>query len=249
MVDATVQLYRRNFTMFVMLGAILFVPITAMQWTLLGRMGPAPSSSAVFLMWVPICLWWMTGCALISTAASDLYTTGRADLSTAITRTLPRLVPAIGASVLAVVGVIFGFLLFVIPGMVLVLSWFAIPAAAVLEPLGPTASLRRSAALSRGLKGHIALCFTILGLLTGGISLLAQAIGYGVGMLFHGHASILSIEVRIAGAIGTIVFGALPPIMATLLYYDARIRNEGYDIELLARSVGGAAAAAPAPAY
>jgi hypothetical protein len=40
---------------------------------------------------------------------------------------------------------------------------------------------------------------------------------------------------------------ALAPIMSTLLYYDARIRNEGYDIELMARSVGGAAA--PAPAY
>ena len=36
----------------------------------------------------------------------------------------------------------------------------------------------------------------------------------------------------------TIVLSPIVAIIATLLYYDARIRNEGYDIEVMAAELG-----------
>jgi hypothetical protein len=254
MVDATVQLYRNNFATFLMLGAVLHVPIITVQWTLLGALQPvmarggtvAPIVTTVVL--VACLIMWGTACyTVIITVVSDLYTTGTADIPSAIRRAVPRVGAAIGASFLASLRVLFGFLLFIVPGILLALGWFAIPTVTILEPLGPTAALARSSALSRGLKGHIASCFTILGLLTFAINILASLIGGGVALLLHGQVRTGLLIVQIVSAIASICLATLPPIMSTLLYYDARIRNEGYDIELMARSVGGAAA--PAPAY
>jgi hypothetical protein len=246
LVDGAIQLYRTNFAIFLMLGAVLSVPTLIVQWTVLGAANP--SAPAVLFALAFFLIWWTVGYSLIVTVASDLYTTGTADVSSAIPRTVARLGPAIGATTLGIVGVCIGLVLLVIPGIYLTLSWFAIPAVAVLEPLGPTTALARSTALSRDIRGHIGVCLTIMGLLTGAIKLLAWFVGTLLAALVHQSSPTEALLVGQFGAeIGNIFLGALAPIMATLLYYDTRIRKEGYDIELMARSVGGTAA--PATAY
>jgi hypothetical protein len=247
--DAAVRLYRNNFATFLTLGAVMYVPILTLQWTVLGGRHVTPMVRAIVLV-ACLILWGAACYTVIVTVVSDLYTTGTVDIASAVRRGAPRIGPAISASILAGLGVSIGCLFFVIPGILLFVGWFAIPTVAILEPVGSTAALSRSAMLSRGIKGNIAICFLILGLLTAAMNILASLIGGGLAFLVHGQMRTGLMMVQILTSITSMCLAALAPIMSTLLYYDARIRNEGYDIELMARSVGGAAAApAPAPAY
>jgi hypothetical protein len=240
LVDATVRLYRGNFAAFLTLSAALYVPLQVIAWIL-----PATFSTGIAsLVTLPLTLaWGAAWYTIIIAFVGELYTTGTADIASAIKRGLVRMTPALGASALCLLGVFLGFIALIIPGFILLLMWFAIPATVLFEDLDPIAALQRSAALSRNVKGHIATCFFILGLLTGAIGLLAALIGGGLALLLNVGSTENKLElVQVISTLCNIFLGALTPIMATLLYFDARIRNEGYDIELMARRVGGTAA-------
>jgi len=65
-------------------------------------------------------------------------------------RAARRLLPLLGASVLAGLGLALGFVLFLVPGLVLMVWWSLLVPAVVLEGHGPRAALRRSRELVRG---------------------------------------------------------------------------------------------------
>jgi hypothetical protein len=115
--------------------------------------------------------------------------------------------------------------------------FFAVTPAVTLEGKGPVEGLRRSLQLSRHLRRHVlgglALVYTVYFLALTSIASLPDgwaAAGYG---LFFGLTILIS-----------------PTLSATrvMLYYDARIRIEGYDLDqLLARSASVASSLASKP--
>ena len=50
---------------------------------------------------------------------------------------------------------------------------------------------------------------------------------------------VLIVFTQVVNAAFRIFLYPLIPIVQTLLYYDARIRKEGYDLELMAEGLGG----------
>lgn len=121
-------------------------------------------------------------------------------------------------------------------------SFFAIAAAIVVENLGPWAAIRRSHRLARGARWRIVgvvLVSSIIVLLpTLG---LAFAVGLGTAMWDVQAAATLSPSQVILQQFVTIVATALTtPFMVgciTLLYFDRRVRTEGYDLELEANAL------------
>lgn len=116
-------------------------------------------------------------------------------------------------------------------------SFFAIAAAIVVEKLGPWAAIRRSHRLAGGARwrivGVIVVSSIIVLLPTLG---LAFAVGLGTAMWDVQAAATLSPAQVILQQLVTIVTTALTtPFMVgciTLLYFDRRVRTEGYDLEL-----------------
>lgn len=112
------------------------------------------------------------------------------------------------------------------------IGWFAaVPLTAALEPLGPVAALKRSKVLTTGLWKHAvgvsALAWVIVALPSLAMSLLAKATG----------SQIVDTTVQVASSV------LLTPFFVaalTVLYYDLRIRKEGYDLELLASQLADA---------
>lgn len=105
-----------------------------------------------------------------------------------------------------------------------------VTAAVMLEHRSALASLKRSAELSQGYKRRI------LGLLLLGFTIFL-VIGIGTAILVQ---SFLQNPV-VVNALSSLVSIALYPLLAnilTVLYYDLRIRKEGYDIEELSRRLG-----------
>ena len=110
----------------------------------------------------------------------------------------------------------------------------AVPAM-ILEHLGANASLRRSVELTRGRIGRVFL-----------LMLCAVMVTYATALLFQGPfvaaAFMAGLETRTAmwlnivsaftGTIGTTLTAPFMIIGLALLYYDARIREEGFDLEI-----------------
>ena len=223
-VDAAFQLVRRHYAQYVVIAAIAFVPL------LLLRLITPPTRQ-----FIPALLSWVfqsLAAAAIIVAVSDAYLGRAIDVGAAYRRVFSCL----GSVLLAALGqgliVAVGFLLLIIPGFIFFAWAFAMPAAVVLEGRGAADSWTRSRELSSGYVGKV--------LATLGLALLV----YVFAIIALGAALGIALGAGRAAAIATILEGLkifLFPIVgavATLLYYDLRIRKEGFDIEMMAGEIG-----------
>jgi hypothetical protein len=113
--------------------------------------------------------------------------------------------------------------------------------AVMLDGLGATAALRRSNELVRGHTRRVA------GVV--GIMLVLFVTAYGTVLAL---AALVVQRFEVASNVAGVLAVAIYPFAAglpTLVYYDLRIRREGYDLELMARALEGPPVAdAPPPA-
>ncbi|HET7564485.1 MAG TPA: hypothetical protein VFJ96_05795 [Gemmatimonadaceae bacterium] len=103
---------------------------------------------------------------------------------------------------------------------------FAYRPAIMIERCDADASLRRSNTLTRGNTMKVVLVFLLAFI----IYFAALLLLFGIVYLASGRSVVAQATYGIAG----IFAYPLVPIVTTLLYYDLRMRKEGYDIELMA---------------
>jgi hypothetical protein len=142
-------------------------------------------------------------------------------------------------TVLYVLGVLIGTAFFIVPGIWLYVAWaFAMPVLLV-EGLRGNKALRRSFELVKGrwwrTFGVIAVGFILAGI----ISTVVQGaflIGIVVGA---DNDALVLVLATIAGIVGAAVTTPFQAALLTVLYFDLRVRKEGFDLELLAQGIGG----------
>lgn len=93
-------------------------------------------------------------------------------------RTRDRLGTLLGASILYGVGVVIGFVLLIIPGLIAVARWALIVPLVVIERLGVGEAFSRSSRLVKGRTGAVLVLVIVANLITG-ISALAIRIAFG----------------------------------------------------------------------
>lgn len=93
-------------------------------------------------------------------------------------RTRDRLGTLLGASILYGVGVVIGFVLLIIPGLIAVARWALIVPLVVIERLGVGEAFSRSSRLVKGRTGGVLVLVIVANLITG-ISALAIRIAFG----------------------------------------------------------------------
>ncbi|HRY56061.1 MAG TPA: hypothetical protein P5133_10875 [Spirochaetia bacterium] len=160
---------------------------------------------------------------------------GQKDSRAVLGDTLRRLPALIGASLLSFLVSIGGVLLLIVPGIIFALRLCFVGEVAVLEDLGPVASMRRSRALAKNHWGKIILLYLIV-----------SAIGFaqtGVLALLK-----LFIPGDLAQTIGRILLGGFTMPLgaaAEVIYYlGIRVETESLDVEQLAASFPAEAAEA-----
>jgi hypothetical protein len=149
----------------------------------------------------------------------------RASFSDCLGRGFSMLPRVIGAAILASLGMAVGFMLLVIPGIILLLMWWVFVPAIVVEGVGVTESLSRSRALTSGHRWGILGLLFIVGLVQWLVGLLIGLIGAALGPLV---AEILNLLV-------TLVFTAFASVLSGVGYYYLRAEKEGIVIEDIAR--------------
>lgn len=125
-----------------------------------------------------------------------------------------------------------GFVFCILPGFLLMALFVAVAPAIVVEELGPIQGMRRSARL---VKSRI---WAVLGVaLVAG--LMASVIGGALGFIPQIAAFVVGLEwgwlLLAAGAILVgVVTTPFVAIVSTLIYFDGRIRREGFDLAVMA---------------
>jgi hypothetical protein len=144
---------------------------------------------------------------------------GRADVPTmgeALDAAGERVLPAVGAVALYVLGVAVGLLALVLPGIYLAVRWYFAAQAAVIDGLEPRAALARSGELVEGswwrVFGLLLVAGVIFGLIGGGLQLAIDATGNGL------------LYVLLLIAEQTLVL-SLTALFGTLLFFDLRARR------------------------
>jgi hypothetical protein len=156
----------------------------------------------------------------------------------ALKRATPLLGRLIVCSLLLAIVVGFGFLFFMIPGIVLLCGLVLAFPSLVLEPgSSPTGALSRSWSLTRGSRWRmLALLATLVVLLyvpiiaLGAIATVFLPAG-GSGSLTPGLMTL-----AVVGVMQMLLYPLLYCVL-TVAYYDLRVRKEGFDLEVLASTL------------
>jgi hypothetical protein len=235
LVDAAVQLYRRDALKYILLTALAYAPWVVLQLIVLGMAGAAPTSTTmplVMLSYVGMFIGFAVMSAALSRVAASAYLGEHREIDEALREVLPGIPAVVVSTLLKYVMFMVGLLFLIVGALYIAARYFATTQVIVLEGTGVSGAFARSSALSRGQKRHIfntqVLVWVIYFVLSMGAVMLA---GPGGEMVM-----------TIVSSLVTVVVYPIVGIAEVLLYYDARIRQEGYDIEVMARALD------PAPA-
>jgi len=261
-VDASFQLLRRFYSQFVTVSALCMAP--GVVYRIVERdamsnpqlMVAHPSTFAGVA--IVIGLSFIVCDAVLTVAVSQAYLDGTIDLASAFGAGMRRfgwvllasifrgllivLVIFVTAMVFGVLSllktpVLFALLVPLVIWLVLyvVLRTFALTPIVLLERVGPNAAMARTLHLTKNSAAHVLFSLGLAWVLYFIVSAIVSVLG------------VTLLTPTTAGIIGAFLIIPIYPLLAvvsTLVYYDLRIRKEGFDLEIMSRELG----AAPAPA-
>jgi hypothetical protein len=178
-------------------------------------------------------------------AIAQSYLGEDADWRSSLSYAVRRAPSLLWLTVLYGLGVLVGFIFVIAPGVWLYIAWaFATPIL-LTEGIKGRRALGRSYGLVKGrwwrTFGVIALGFILASI----VSSVVQALFFA-GILFNADNDALVLVLSaIAGIVGLLITTPLQAALLTVVYFDLRVRKEGFDLELLAQGIGGTAPAEP----
>jgi len=233
LVDAAFVLLREHYADVVAAAAVFLIPALVVQ--LLLPVAAWRAGEALFFI---------AGAAAegaVIAVASDAYLGRPVSVRGAVRLAARRWLRLLAALITQLLVTTLGVILFIVPGLIAFARTFAMVPAVVLEGADVGGAFRRADRLAQdaiwrivGTIGIASLVAALLTLTAGWTAILAaRALG------------IAEWRVQVAAADGcSVLTYPVVYVVSTLLYYDLRIRKEGFDLELLAQSLGPAAAAA-----
>jgi len=240
--DTSFSLYRRHF------GALATVSLVCTGLPLVLRLF-VEASGGLFANLTLVLLYFLclVVLSLVATGAtvfivSESYLGRPLTAREALARATPHLVRILIASLLMGLVILLGFLLMVIPGVMLAVGLaVAIPAVVLEAGRSASGALSRSWELTRGSRWRIfGLGLTLLVLLYIPVvaisGLVAVLVPRGAAAGFGASSTATIVALAIGGVVQLFIYPLFYCVL-TVTYYDLRVRKEGFDLELLASSL------------
>jgi hypothetical protein len=190
---------------------------------------------------------------LLATAAcfraiAQAYLGERTDWHSSLMYAL-RLTPSLLlVTLLYALGVLLGFVMFVLPGIWIYVAWAFGTPVLLVEGLRGRKALGRSFRLVKGRWWRTFGVLVVGFILAAIVSTVAQAV-FLIGIVVGEDNDVLVLVLSaIAGSVGLAVTTPFQAALLAVLYFDLRVRKEGFDLELLAREIGGTVQPGAAPA-
>jgi hypothetical protein len=192
---------------------------------------------------------WLTTAACVK-AVSDAYLDEPTSIGQSLRFALRRLPALAGMEILLFLGLVAGFIALVIPMIWLYVSWSVAAPALLIEGAGPARALGRSRKLVAGRWWPTAAVLIVASIMVSVISGVFQALFAGLASLSSQPSVLASVALlTLSSAVATIIAQPFHAAVSTILYYDLRVRHEGFDLHVLAEQLGlPAVAGAPSGA-
>lgn len=201
------DLYRRYAGVLLPVAAVIFLVVGLLEWLV----SDSVVLSLVLALVAIVATYFYTG--MVVNLVDDVRD-GRLDQSVGelFNRVTPVLGTLILASILAGIGIAIGFVLLIIPGLVLLTLWAVVAPAILLERRGVFAAFSRSHELVRGNGLQVFAVILVFWLIQFAVSLVLGAIGVGAG---DGLQALL-------GYLGRVVTAPLSALGAGVLYFELK---------------------------
>ena len=234
MLDVSFGLYRSLFVTLLVVAVIVHVLPTLLGVYL-------QTSGQIFSLWAVTLAYFLLaailsslGVAATTHIVSEAYLGRRISAGEALGRAVSLLWRLIVISVLTWLLVSIGFMLLVVPGVILLSGLLLASVVMVVEtPSRATAAMARSWELTRGYRGKVfgTVFLAFLLLMIPGVAVGAIWSVVGGGGAAAGPPSLVA---EVLTAVLQVLVYPYVYTVVTLVYYDLRIRKEGFDLELLA---------------
>ena len=251
--DTAVALYRARFRKLTLVAATVVIPVQVLSALVLlsaqpesydhlnvtGSVSPRYDANSVLLGVTAFIV--ITVLSLLATAfvvavctriVADAYIDRESGAAEAVRAVRPRLFAVIGLTILVTICNGIG-LLFCGIGILVPLTLFAVAIPAlILEGISVSAAISRSVNLTKSNAGHVLGVVLVARLL---VSVLSFGLAALVLLLLRSGSSVVSsvIGQSIANAIAGILTTPFVATATVALYFDLRIRNEAFDVQLL----------------
>jgi flagellar biosynthesis protein FlhB len=250
--DSAVALYRARFTRLVKVAVIVVVPVQALSAIVLlsaqpdhyslsvtGAVTPQYDSSSVAVQLAAFLVVAVVG--VLSTALviavctrilADAYIDTDSSAGDAFRAVRPRVLAVIATSLIVLVSEALGVVACLV-GVLVPLTLFAVAVPAlILERVGVGAAIGRSIALTKTHLMHVLGLVLTAQLLS---VILNTALAEGIRLVLHSDNGTVSAVIgqSIAGTIAGVLTTPFVAAAVVALYFDLRIRDEAYDIQLL----------------
>jgi len=185
--------------------------------------------------------------AAITRAVAHYYVDGeRPDVGASLRAALTRFFPLLGMTILFALGVLGGTLACLLPGVFLYVAWTVAAPALIMEGAGPSGALGRSLRLIRPRWWPTFGLLLLVLLIT---SIASQIISIPLNLIFGGGGGLFGsvdpddltrsvVASGVAGVVTGLLTQPFAAIVTVVLYVDLRVRHEGFDVQVLARSLG-----------
>jgi hypothetical protein len=270
--DAGIKVYLRNARLLMGLAATVVIPLQAISWVVLLSIvsnsdqvpnsfsalsassskstsdSAAAAGAEVVLVVVGLIASALVTAACVK-AVSDLYLGQPTSFAESLRFAARRLAAYLWMQILYILGLTLFFILLIVPGIWLYGAWSVSAPALLIERLGPASALGRSQNLVKGRWFPTAGVLLVSAVMTGLITAALEGLLVGVGFLPGEPPVLVGVTlVTLAGAISSIIVTPFTATVRTILYYDLRVRREGFDVDLLAGQLGLPVASLPAAA-
>jgi hypothetical protein len=136
-------------------------------------------------------------------------------------------------------GLALAFVALIVPGIWLFVAWSLAVPALLFERVGGFKALGRSFRLVRGrwwpICGALVVGYLLAGVISGIVQLIPEAIASGVAKDSDVAAAIAAV---VGGTVSAVISTPYTAAIVVLLYFDQRVRKEGFDLQLLADGLG-----------
>lgn len=265
--DTSFNLFKRNFKSAVIVSAVIMVPLTLLGAAASAGMAPSdlaaldnPDASPEEILSLMGGLFGaigvgsllqILGSVLVQAATTRIYSENyrgvRIEPGDALRYGLQRLPAMVGLTIITSIGMMIGLLLCFVPGIWLYAAWGLAPAALIAEGAGPIESLRRSFNLVRGswwrVFGMLVVATILVAVITSVVTTPIQlAVTFGTGFADSPDASMggfLAANTMISG-LATALTLPFSAAVVVALFFDQKVRKEGYDLERLIADLGEA---------
>jgi hypothetical protein len=250
--DAGIKVYMRHWKVFALCVVALVLPLNVIQVLLQASVDPNAfrTGDTTTSTDVGPALVGYIGAGLLSglatlvaftacfKAVADAWLGAQPEVGRSLRFGARRLAKVLLAVIVWVIGLILAFCALVVPYFYFAVAWSLMLPVLLFEGVGPFKALGRSRSLVKGR------WWPTLGLLFVGYLLVTILAGIIEGLLIG--VAVGTSDSTVPGAIATVIGGTIASVITrpylaavlTILYFDMRVRKEGFDLQLLAEGLG-----------